>query len=68
MAGENVGEFGELSVICQTKQSKLVLIINNLLANLLIRQIFFSQMLEMSQFAKIPPAKLSLHTVSLIYI
>ena len=45
------------------KPSKLVLIINNLLADLLFRQIFFHQMLEMSQFTKISPAKLSLHTV-----
>ena len=44
------GEFGKLSVICQTK---LVLTINNLLADLLIRQIFFCQMLETSQFAKL---------------
>ena len=52
MAWRNVREFGELSMIPQTK---LVLIINNLLADLLICQIFFRQMLEMSQFAKIPP-------------
>ena len=38
MAGERVGEFGESSVICQTKTSKLVLIINSLLADLLICQ------------------------------
>ena len=46
------GEFGELSAIHQTK---LVLTINNLLADLLIRQTFFCQMLETSQFAKLFP-------------
>ena len=35
------------------KPSKLVLTINNLSADLLIRQTFFHQMLEMSQFAKL---------------
>ena len=44
------GKFGESSVICQ---SKLVLTIKNSLANLLIRQTFFHQMLEKSQFAKL---------------
>ena len=37
------------------KPSKLVLIINNLLADLLIRQTFFRQMLEMNQFANVSP-------------
>ena len=46
------------------KPSKLVLTINNLLADLLIGQTFFHQMFEMSQFAKLPaPAKLSRYTV-----
>ena len=45
-------EFGKLSVI---RQSKLVLTIKNLLADLLIRQTFFRQMLEKSQFAKLSP-------------
>ena len=44
------GEFGELSVICQTN---LVLTIDNLLADLLVRQTFFRQMFEKSQFAKL---------------
>ena len=35
------------------KPCKLVLTIDNLLANLLIRQIFFHQMLEKSQFTKL---------------
>ena len=47
--GENVGEFGESSMIHQTK------IINNLLADLLIRQTFFHQMLKTSQFANVSP-------------
>ena len=52
-------------MISQTKTIQIsVLIINNLIADLLIRQIFFRQMLKMSQFAK-----LSLHTVyKYIYI
>ena len=44
------GEFGESSLI---RQSKLVLTIKNLLANLLIRQTFFHQMLDKSQLAKL---------------
>ena len=39
------------------KPSKLVLVINNLLADLLIRQSFFRQMLEKSQFNKISPCQ-----------
>ena len=50
--GGKFGKFGELSAICQTK---LVLTINNLLADLLIRQTLFCQMLETSQFAKHSP-------------
>ena len=50
---EKFGEFSESSVIHQTKLSKLVLTINNLLADLLIRQTFFRQMLEKSQSAKL---------------
>ena len=61
------GEFGKSSVIrprfAKLKPSKLVLIINNLLDDLLIRQTFFCQMLKMSQFTKFPPAKLSRYTV-----
>ena len=37
------------------KSSKLVLTINNLLADLLIHQTFFHQRLEQSQFAKLTP-------------
>ena len=43
-------KFGESSVIHQTN---LLLTIDNLLADLLIRQTFFYQMLEKSQFAKL---------------
>ena len=48
------------------RQTKLVLTINSLLADLLIRQTFLRQMLETSQFAKLlppPPAKLSHYMV-----
>ena len=67
LVGGNVGKFGELSVICQTniKPSKLILIINNLLADLLIRQAIFHQMVKTSQLANVSPAKVSLHTVDL---
>ena len=63
--GGKFGKFGESSVIRQTKPSKLVLTINNLLADLLIRQTFFRQMLETSQFAKLSPTKVSCYTVIL---
>ena len=43
LAGETFGEFGESSVI---RQTNLVLTIENLLADLLIRQTFFLQMLK----------------------
>ena len=46
------GEFGKSSVIRQTK-TKLVLEINNLLADLLICQTFFRLVLKKSQFAKL---------------
>ena len=47
------GKLGELSMTYQTKPSKLVLAINNLLADILVCQIFFHQMLEKSQFTKL---------------
>ena len=53
--GDNVGEFGESSMIRQT--SKLVFIINNPLANLLVHQIFFSQLLKTSQFVNVFPCQ-----------
>ena len=63
----NIGEFGKSFVIRQTKTIQInTYIINNLLADLLIRQIFFHQMFKMSQFAKLSPGKLSLHMVCLL--
>ena len=66
------GEFGESSAIrprfAKLKPSKLVLTINNLLADLSIRQTFFCQMLKTSQFAKFPPARLSRYTVLYIQL
>ena len=53
------GEFGELFVI---RQTNLVLTIDNLLADLLICQTFFRQMLKKSQFTK-----LSRYTVITFY-
>ena len=55
LVGGKFGEFGKLSMIHQTKPSKLVLTINNLLADLLICQTFFCQRLEQSQFTKLSP-------------
>ena len=40
-------------MIRQTKTTKLVLTIDNLLTDLLIRQTFFHQILEKSQFTKL---------------
>ena len=47
------GEFGESFVICQPKLFKLVLTTNNFIADLLIRQTFFCQMLKKSKFNKL---------------
>ena len=52
-----VGKFGESFMSRQTKPSKLVLTINNLLADLFICQTFFRQMLKKS--LNFSPAKLS---------
>ena len=49
------GKFGKLSMSRQTKQSKLVFTINNLLADLLIHQTFFCQMLKESICQTVPP-------------
>ena len=54
------GKFAESSVI---RQPKLVLTIKNLLADLVIRQTFFRQMLEKSQFAKPPPPPINFPTI-----
>ena len=59
------GKFGELSAI---RQTELVLKINNLLADLLIRQTFFRQMPEASQFAKFSPAKFSRYMILLLLL
>ena len=45
---EKFGKFHEPSMIRQTKPSKLVLTINNLLADLLIHQTYSHQMLKKS--------------------
>ena len=45
---EKFGEFHKPSIIRQTKPSKLGLTINNLLADLLIRQTYFHQMFKKS--------------------
>ena len=61
--GETLANLANRPWFAKLKLTKLVLIINNLLTDLLIPQTLFCQMLEMSQLAKFPPAKLSLHTV-----
>ena len=48
------GKFGESSMI---RQINLVLTIDNLLADVLIRQTFFHQMFEKSLFAKFSPCQ-----------
>ena len=53
MAGESLANLANRLQFTKLKPSKLVLTINNLLADLLIRQTFFCQMLETSQFAKL---------------
>ena len=55
--GGKFGEFGKSSMNAKLKPSNLVLTINNLLADLLIRQTFFCQMLKKSQFTQLYPCK-----------
>ena len=61
------GKFGGLANLAnrlrfvKLKSPKLVLTINNLLADLLICQTFISQMFETSQFAKLSRYTVSLH-------
>ena len=58
------GDFGKSFVICQTKPYKLVLIINNHLSNLFIRQTFFakcSKRVNLPNF--IPPDFFTIATV-----
>ena len=48
------GKYGELSMICQTKTIQISTYnYNNLLADVLICQTFFRQILKKSQFAKL---------------
>ena len=51
------GKFGG-GKFAKLKPFKLVLTINNLLADLLICQIFFCQMCKKSQFAKLSPSQI----------
>ena len=62
--GKTLANLANRPWFAKLKLSKLVLIINNLLTDLLIRQTFFRWMLKMSQFTNIPPAKVSLNTVA----
>ena len=54
---ETLANLANHSWFAKLKLSKLVLIINNLLADLLIHQTFFRQMLETSQLANIFPCQ-----------
>ena len=49
------GKFGESSAIRQTKTIKVVVTINNPLADLFICQTFYHQTLEKSKFSKYSP-------------
>ena len=53
--GESLANLANRPRFAKLKPFKLALTINNLLADLLIRQTFFRQMLESSQFAKLYP-------------
>ena len=59
MAGESLANH---PCFTKLKPSKLVLTINNLLADLLICQSFFCQMLEKSQFAKLSCSTVLINT------
>ena len=59
LVGGKFGKFGKSSMIHQTKTIQ----INNPLANVLICQTIFYQMLKKSQFAKLYPTKVSRYTV-----
>ena len=61
--GETLANLANRPWFTKLKLSKLILIINNLLADLFIRQTFFRQMLEKSQFARFPPAKLDFSSI-----
>ena len=53
--GGKLGEFGKSSAVCQTKpiQIRIIVTINNLLANLFICQSLFHQNLYLSTFTKV---------------
>ena len=55
--GESLTNLVNRPRFAKLKLSKLVITINYLLADLLIRQTFFCQMLETSQFAKLSPCQ-----------
>ena len=57
--GRKLGKFGEWSAFAKLKPSKLVVTINNLLADLFICQTFFYQMLEKGKFTKHSPCQTS---------
>ena len=57
------GEFGKLSVIGQTITINLVLTIDNLLADILNRQIIFAKCSKRVNSPNFLPAKLSRYTV-----
>ena len=65
MAG---GKFGEPSAIRQTKPSKLVVTINNLLLDLFICQTFFAKIFIHPLSPNIIAAKISHYTVASYYV
>ena len=63
--GQSLANLANRPQFTKLKPSKLVLTTNNLLADLLILQTFFRQMLEMSQFTKFSPRQTFPYTVCL---
>ena len=61
--GESLANLVNRPLFTKLKPSKLVLTIKNLLADLLIRQTFFCQMLKRVNSPNFPPAKLSRYMV-----
>ena len=61
--GEGLANLTNCPRFAKLKPSKLALTIKDLLADLLICQTFFHQMVEKSQFAKLSPYQLSHYTV-----
>jgi len=55
LAGRKLGEFGESSVIRQTKTIQISTYNYNILAEFIHSPNFFRQMLETSKFAKLSP-------------